>query len=167
MNAREMMRNSPLVASALAILVAVVLLVWTVVRAVQVEPVLAAAPPRFAALDSVGQQRATPPIDVRSVVELNAFSPERTAPARRYRLSGWDEPAASAAAPPPQPIVLGTVYSTPEQSFAIAKVGDGRPTVVRAGDILAGYSVRSIERGHVVFTSQTGERLEIRSNRQD
>jgi hypothetical protein len=111
-------------------------------------------------------QRATTPIDIRGAVELNAFSPERTAPARRYRLAGWEGPAEPAAAPP-QPIVLGTVYSTPEQSFAIAKVGDGRPTVVRAGDILEGYTVRSIERGHVVFISQTGERLEIRSNRQD
>lgn len=166
MSARDLLRHPPLIVAAVALAAGLAVVGWAIARAVRVEVTEAAAPPRFATIESVGADRSTPVVDIRGVVELNAFSPARTAPARRYRLSGWEEQA-SAAPPPPQPIVLGTAVSTPEQSFAIAKVGDGRPTVVRVGDILSGYTVRTIERGHVVFTSQTGERLEIRSNRQD
>jgi hypothetical protein len=166
MSVRDLLRNPRLALVAAALVSAIGVVGWTVGRAVRVDAVEAAPPPRFAEIEAVGGQRAAPPIDVRGAVELNPFSPSRSAPARRYRLSGWEDES-PAAPPPPRPVVLGTAYSTPEQSFAIAKVGDGRPTVVRAGDILAGYTVRTIERGHVVFTSQTGERFEIRSNRQD
>lgn len=166
MNARDLLRHPPLLVAAIALAACIGVVGWTVARAVRVDTVEAAAPPRFATIEPVGGQRTTPVVDIRGVVELNAFSPERTAPTRRYRLSGWDTDEGSAP-PPPQPVVLGTAVSTPEMSFAIAKVGDGRPTVVRVGDTLSGYTVRTIERGHVVFTSQTGERLEIRSNRQD
>ena len=161
---RELFRNPPLIAALAGVAIALGLVAWAIGRAVRVEPVLAASPPQFATAEAVAVLRATRPIDVRGIVELNVFSPDRSAPPRRYRLTGWDEEAAPEAALP-QPLVLGTAVSTPESSFAICKVGDGRPTVVRIGDILGGYTVRSIERGHVVFTTPTGERLEIRSNR--
>lgn len=164
MTRREIMRNPALVAAALALVASGGTLVWASSRALQLEPVSAAAPPRFATAEAVGTPRTTPQVDVRAAVELNAFSPERTAPARRYRLTGYDAEPASAP-PPPQPLVLGTAVADGAQGFAIAKVGDGRPTVVRVGDVIEGYTVRLIERGHVVFTSPTGERLEIRSNR--
>jgi hypothetical protein len=161
---RDLFRNPPLIAAIAGLAIALGLVTFAIARAVRVEPVLAAAPPRFATAEAVAASRETRPIDVWRIVELNAFSPDRSAPPRRYRLTGWDEEAAPEASLP-QPLVLGTAVSTPENSFAICKVGGGRPTVVRIGDILDGYTVRSIERGHVVFTTPTGERLEIRSNR--
>jgi hypothetical protein len=166
MNPRELLRSRALLAAVIALVIASGTVVWVTVRAARVDPVLAALPPRFATADALGATGTIPIVDVRGVVELNVFSPDRTAPLRRYRLSGWDEEP-TAVAELPQPVVLGTAVSTAERTFAIAKVGGGQARVVRVGDILEGYTVRLIERGHVVFMSPTGERLEIRSNQQD
>lgn len=130
---------------------------WSLTRAVRIEPIPAGAPLRFNTAGAVMTPDSTTPPDVVSVVALNVFAPERTAPAQRYRLAGYERPAAEL----PKPYVLGTAVSTPERTFAMVKVGDSKVQIMHVGETIAGYTVKSIERGLVVFTAPTGERLAI------
>lgn len=147
-----------------ALVLAVVFSGWSLTRAVRIDPVPPGAPLRFSTAGAVMTPDPTTPPDVVSVVSLNVFAPERTAPARRYRLAGYAQEKPSAEAP--KPVVLGTALSTPERSFAIVKVGDVGPQIVRMGNTIAGYTVKSIERGLVVFAASTGERLAISAGKQ-
>jgi len=57
--------------------------------------------------------------------------------------------------------VLGTVVSSDGTSFAVIQLGDARSASVRVGDRVGGYTVKSIERGRVVFTTPAGKRLDV------
>jgi hypothetical protein len=161
----DLLRHRSLMIALVALVVSLVVASTVVARAVRVDEVAAAPPPTFATAAAVGKPGASTPVDVRAVVELNAFSPERSAPKRRYRLTGYDEPAVAAPVAGPQPVVLGTFVSAPDRTFATCRVGADRPRIVRVGDVLGGYTVRSIERFMVVFTTPAGDRLEVRSSR--
>ena len=137
---------------------------WSLTRAVRIDPVPPGAPLRFSTAGAVMTPDPTTPPDVVSVVSMNVFAPERTAPARRFRLAGYAQEKPSAEAP--KPVVLGTALSTPERSFAIVRVGDVGPQIVRVGNTIAGFTVKSIERGLVVFAAPTGERLAISAGKQ-
>ena len=149
-------------AAAGALVLALLLAGWTGARAMRIDPVVPAAPPTFATAAALARAGMVVPADVGAVVGHNMFSPERKAPARRYRLSGYTEEAPRVQ--PPQPIVLGTAVSAGGRSFAMCKVGDGAPQVLYVGDIIGGFTVKSIERGLVVFTTPAGERLEIKAS---
>ena len=141
------------------LVLAIVFTGWSVMRAVRIDPVPAGAPLRFSTAGAVMMPDSTTPPDVVSVVSMNVFAPERTAPARRYRLAGYAQEKPGSE--PPKPVVLGTAISTPTRSFAMIRVGDSKVQVMHVGEAIAGYTVRSIERGLVVFTASTGERLAI------
>ncbi len=104
--------------------------------------------------------RATSP-DIAKAVERDPFSPDRTAPASRYRLPGEASESAIAAAPPIRPIVIGTAVIGDNRSFATCKLGDAAPVIVHVGDRLGLYTVRVITRGVVHFTSSAGESFDI------
>ena len=53
------------------------------------------------------------------------------------------------------------VVAGPGRSFATCQLGDDRPIIVRVGDKIGEYTVRTIERGRVVFTTANGSRLEV------
>ena len=42
-----------------------------------------------------------------------------------------------------------------------SQLADGFATIMHAGDKIGEYTVQSIERGHVVFTTRSGKRLDI------
>jgi hypothetical protein len=136
---------------------------WTASRALRIEPVPAAAPPRFATADALAKPGMVVPADIGAVVALNVFSPDRKAPSRRYRLAGDAEDETTGQTP--QPVVLGTSVASGDRSFAICRVGDGPATVVRLNERIGGYTVKLIERGRVVFATPVGERLEVNANR--
>jgi hypothetical protein len=161
------MQSRPLQAALAAAVIGVLLVAWAAVRAITTVPVAEAAPPQFATSVAMAKFEPPPPVDIATVVAGDLFAPERTAPARRYRLSGYATEAPAAQQPAPQPLVLGTSVAegNPEGSFAIVKVATGPATVIRVGGKIGGYTVVSIERGVVVFTSPTGERVSLKAAR--
>jgi hypothetical protein len=132
---------------------------WTFARAMRTVAVPVTPPPHFATGDALAVPERGEAINVSATVELNLFSDSRSAPPRRYRLAGYAEEAK--AAPPTPPTVLGTAVSTPERSFAICRIGESPARIVRVGEQIGGFTVRSIERSRVVFTTPTGEQVAI------
>jgi hypothetical protein len=145
------------------LLIALVLSAYTASRALRIEETTAAPPPSFATADALTKTSMVVPVDIGSVVAVNAFSPERKAPLRRYRLSGYAEPVASA--PPPKPLVLGTAVA-PNRSFAICRMPDCAATVVRVGDKIGIYTVKSIDRNQVVFQAPGEEPFAVTASKQ-
>jgi hypothetical protein len=145
-----------------ALAIGVVLAVWTLVRAIRLDAVPDAPPVEFATAEALGARPAPAFVDVRAAVDRDLFSPDRTAPAQRYRIPGETDPDVVVEhIEPAKPIVLGTALSDPAHSFATCTIDDGAPTIVHVGDKLGEYTVKSIERGHVVFTAASGKKLDI------
>jgi hypothetical protein len=157
---REFLAFRPLQMAAAFVALSLGIATWTAARALRIEPVPNAAPPTFATEAALAKAPIVVPVDIPGVVANNVFSPERTAPARRYRLSGYAE-AAAASPPRPEPVVIGTSVADGGRSFAFCSVGGGPPRLVRVGESIEGYVVRSIERSLVVFTTPAGERLAV------
>lgn len=144
-----------------ALALSVAIAAWSLVRAVRIEAVPEAPPPTFAAASDVAARAPRVTVDVRAAVEKDLFSPDRTAPAERYRVPGESEPAAAVVVEAPKPVVLGTAVSGTGRSFATCQLGDGQPIIVRVGDRIGEYTVKTIERGRVVFTTAKGTLLEV------
>jgi hypothetical protein len=159
----EILRARPVQIALSVFAAAIVLAAWTGSRALQLETTEPAAPPTFATEAALTRGSMNDPVDIGSVVALNLFSPDRSAPIRRYRLGGYADDVP--VIPPPPPIVLGTSVAPDNRSFAFCKTPDGPATLVRVGDRIGGHTVRSIERGLVVFTTPAGERLAITASR--
>lgn len=136
---------------------------WSLNRAVRLDPVPVGAAQKFTTSDALVPPDTSTPPDVVTVVSMNVFGPTRTAPTRRYRLAGYAE--ASAAPEAPRPTVVGTVVSSSDGTFAMLKIGNAPARVVRVGEVIGGYVVKSIERNVVGFLSPTGERITVSANK--
>jgi hypothetical protein len=147
-----------------ALLVGLILTGWTASRAMRIDPTGSSAAPTFATADALAKTPMTVPVDIGAVVGMNLFSPERKAPARRYRLAGYAEPAA--AAPPPKPLVLGTAIAPNNRSFAVCRMPDGPAIIVRVGDPIGTYKVKSIARNQVVFAAPGEEPFAVIASKQ-
>jgi len=143
---------------------ALVLAVWTFARALRVDDVPDLPPPTLASAGAIARASAAPPADIRFAVEHDPFAPERTAPDASYRMPGEPGPKDNAPAPEPEnPVVVGTAVSADGQSFAVIErpSSNGRRENVRVGDKIGVFTVKSIERGHVVFMSSAGKRVDV------
>ena len=144
-----------------ALAISAALFFWTLVGAIRLEAVPQLPAPQFvssAALAAPAPQAAT---DVEAAVQADLFAAERTAPARRYRAPGEDSDEETPKGEPVLPVVLGTAVSDPAHSFATVQLGDGSPVIVRIGDKIGEYTVQSIDRERVVFTTLTKKKLDI------
>ena len=159
---REFTHSRGLQVAALVLVLSLGLSGWALARAVTITPVSEAAPPVFATSAATAKAPPRGAFDVSGVVANNAFAPERTPPPRRYRLGGY-APEPAREAPPPQPVVLGTSVDSPTNSFAICRIEAGPASIVRIGDKIGAFTVVSIERNVVVFTSPTGERVAVKA----
>ncbi len=99
-------------------------------------------------------------VDVAAAIAVDLFSPDRTAPAARYRMPGEAAPAA-AAQEAPKPTVLGTAIAADGTSFATCQFESARLLMVRVGDKVGDYLVKTIERGRVVFATPAGKTFEV------
>jgi hypothetical protein len=147
-----------------AVVIALGLSAWTASRAIRIDQTPAAPPPSFATADALTRPPMVVPVDIGVVVGTNVFSPERKAPLRRYRLSGYAEPVASA--PPPKPLVLGTVVAPNNRSFAFCRMPDGPAVIVRVGEKIGTYTVKSIDRNQVVFYAPGEEPFAVNASKQ-
>jgi hypothetical protein len=146
-----------------ALAVSALVALWTLVHAVRLEPVPRQAAPQFAGVGALSAPAPAPAVDVSAAVETDPFAADRSAPAHRYAAPGeeGDEAAAARAAPAEEPVVLGTALSDAEHSFATVRLGDDRSVILHAGDKIGEYTVKSIGRGGVVFTTPSGKQLSI------
>ncbi|MES2176726.1 MAG: hypothetical protein V4550_02585 [Gemmatimonadota bacterium] len=156
------MLTRPGVRASVAFLAAsAVIAIWTLVRVFNPaapEPIHAVP---FDASTAISAVTPKTPADLGLAVENDLFAVDRSAPDRPYRLPGEeDAEPAEPKVEPPIPIVLGTAYIGEGYSFATCQLGDAQPVIVRVGDKIGVYTVKSIERGRVVFTSAS-KRLDI------
>jgi hypothetical protein len=134
---------------------------WTLAHAIRIEAVPEGAAPQFSVGGALSTPAAAPPISVAAAVDADPFAPDRNAPETRYRAPSEESVEVAAKVAAVEPVVLGTAASDPVRGFATVQIGDGAATIVRVGDKIGEYTVKSIERGHVVFTTPSGKKLDI------
>lgn len=144
-----------------ALAVAFVFLITSLIRAVRVTPVEAATTTTQSELVRITSTPPAPDIDLEAVGANGIFQPDRTAMPYRYRMPGEAAPNDAGAPEPIKPVVLGTVLATDGSHFATCQLPGGRPTVVRVGDKLGEYTVLAIDRDKVAFKNAAGKTVEI------
>jgi hypothetical protein len=148
-----------------ALAVSVLAVGWSFASALRIEPTGDATPPTFNTAAALMTGANTSSIEIAEIVDQNLFAPDRSAPLRRYSLSGYeDEFAPEDAVEVPKPVVLGTAVGSGARSFAMCSLNGASTVIVRVGDKVGDYTVRSIERGVVVFSTTSGERFAVDAN---
>ncbi len=163
---RELLKYQSVRIAGVALLACTAVALYTVVSAVRITPSPRMEPPVFLTDDATAARPRVPDISVAKVVNANVFAPERSAPPQRYLLAGGFEAYQDAVddvvpEPPARPVVHGTVVGTNGRSFAMCALNGAPSVIVRVGDRLGDYTVRSIERGVVEFSTASGERFAI------
>jgi hypothetical protein len=159
---RSLLSAVPVRLAALAVLLALALLGWVTQRALRLDVVTPDAVVPTLRAEALARIEASDPVDVAEAVALDLFAEDRMAPPQRYRLPGEAVPGESVAATPPaRPVVLGTAIASDGSSFATCQLESSRLLMVRVGDKVGDYLVKSIDRGRVVFQTAAGERFEI------
>jgi hypothetical protein len=59
--------------------------------------------------------------------------------------------------------LLGTVLESGKDAFVLCQLGAEAPKLIRQGGTLGGYTLRKIEPGRAIFTSPTGETVDLRT----
>ena len=134
---------------------------WTLVHAIRIEPVAEVPPPEFASGAALAAPARAADADVEAAVQADLFASDRSAPAHAYRAPSEDSDEAAPKEEPVLPVVLGTAVADPVHSFATVQLGDSRTLIMHAGDKIGEYTVQTIERGRVVFTTAAGKKLAI------
>ena len=144
-----------------ALALSLVLTLWTLVGAVRIAPVPERPAPEFAASAALAAPASAPETDVVAAVATDPFAADRSAPAQQYRVPGEEGDEAVPKEAPVLPVVLGTAVSDSTHSFATVQLGEGHSVIVHVGDKIGAYTVKSIERGRVVFTTPARQTLDI------
>jgi hypothetical protein len=138
---------------------------WTVRRALEIEEAHGAIdPPAESIITDVAPAAAPNAAQVLEAVDSDPFHPERRRPTERFRLPGE---AISAEVTAPEPavaplVLLGTVVLAEGRSFVMCQQGSDQPRIVRIGESLGDYTLRTVQQGRAVFVSRRGEQLELR-----
>jgi hypothetical protein len=152
----------PVVRLSLVVLAAAIIVVgWTVVRALRAPADGDVPLMSVAALEPITRGPLPPPADIQSAVESDLFSHDRSAPAQPYRMPGESAPDNKPVVEPMKPLVLGTAVANDGRSFATLQLGDATPTLVHVGDKIGEWTVKGIERRKVVLVSTAGSRAEL------
>lgn len=150
------LRWGPMRAAIFAFVVAVFVVLYSFVRALQVSELPGAEPPVLPNPASLAAPPLPPLVNVHAVISQDAFDISRVAPTNRFLLpSEMPEPEAPAAALP-RLVVLGIALADGGRSFATCQVGAERPMIVRVGDKIGPYTIRAIESKRVVIVLPTG-----------
>lgn len=145
-----------------ALVLAAGTLVWALVGALGDAGVSPLPEGANVAPDAFDTPPRPPRVDITAAVAADLFASSRKAPPVSYRPPDEAAPSgASAPQPPPQPVVLGTAIAADGPSFATCQLGSPRLLMVRVGDHVGKYVVKSIERGRVVFITPSGRELAV------
>lgn len=158
MTLRELTAGTPMRVALVATAVGVGLCGWTLARAIKIDAVGTAPATVSVVPGALDIPETTARVDVRAAVAADLFAEGRTAPKERYHLPGE---AVEAKAEVSKPIVLGTAVAPDGSNFATCQFESSRLLMVRVGDHVGGYTVKSITRGKVVFVTPAGSQLEI------
>jgi hypothetical protein len=158
---REWNRHLGMRAALVALVMAIGLTAWSLIRAFRGGDLPQTAPVTTVSLDRMRAGPPQPPTDIDIAVENDLFSTDRNAPAQRYRMPDEDAPDTAAAVQPEKPAVLGTAVATDGRRFATVQMKNARPTLVHVGDTIGVWVVRSIERGKVGLVSTSGVHADV------
>jgi hypothetical protein len=158
---REWIKTPAMRVALVALGAAVLVFGWTLVRALRAQPIPNAVPMTLVGLDAVKRAPARQVADIQVAVENDLFSPDRSAPETPYRMPGEDNPNDKPRSEAPKPIVLGTAVSSDGHNFATMQLGMESPKLVRVGEKIGEWTVRSIGRGKVVLEGTEGNRAEL------
>ena len=154
--------KTPAMRVALAIFGAsVVVFLWTMARALRAEALPTAVPTTLVGLEAIKRVPNRPVADIQVGVDNDLFSPDRTAPETPYRMPGENNPNDKARVEPMKPVVLGTAVASDGHNFATLQFGSDSPKLVRVGDKIGEWTVRSIARNKVVLEGPEGSRAEL------
>lgn len=159
MSLRELTAGTGMRVALAAAAVGVALCGWALTRAIHVDPVGTAPATVTVVPGALDIPEPVGTVDVHAAVAADLFAEDRSAPKARYRMPGEGETIAKAE--PARPIVLGTALAADGSSFATCMLESSRLQMVRVGDHLGDYLVKSISRGKVVFLTPSGTPLEI------
>jgi hypothetical protein len=161
MNVREFTRTPALQAASTLLVIAALVLVWTMARALRADAIPAPTPASSTSAIPAKRGPARAPANIEAAVENDLFSPDRTAPDTPYRMPGESSPDDKPRAEPMKPVVLGTAVADDGRNFATLQLGSESPRLVHAGDRIGEWIVRSIARGKVVLETNDGARAEL------
>lgn len=150
------LRWTPMRVSIGLLAVSVLVAGYTLTRAVQLTAEESGAVPTLPNPGELLAPPKVPTINVEDVVSRDVFDGMRSAPTNRYLLASEMPEPVAAAAPPPRVVVLGIAMADGGRSFATAQVGAERPTIVRVGDKLGPYTIKTIESKRVTVTLPGG-----------
>lgn len=159
---REWSRATPMRIALGVFAVAVLVTLWTLVRALRTDPLPAVPPAMVASLEGTKRAVYRPVSDIETAVDNDLFASDRSAPSNPYRMPGESGPDDKPVVEAIKPIVLGTAVASDGRSFATMQLGDSSPTLVHVGDKIGEWVVKSIARGKVVLVGRTdGTRAEL------
>ena len=150
------LRWGPMRAAIGAVVVALILAVYSFTRALQISEVPGGELPVLPNPAALVAPPPPPVVDVASVISRDAFDISRAAPTNRYLLESEIPEAETPAAPLPRMVVLGIAMADGGRSFATCQVGAERPTIVRVGDKIGPYTIKAIESKRVTIVLPTG-----------
>lgn len=139
-----------------SVVVAMLLAVFTLVRAVQLTESPSGTIPVLPNPGEMSSPAAAAKVDIPAVISHDVFDAMRSAPTNRYLLASEIPEPETPAAPPPRVVVLGIAMADGGRSFATCQVGAERPVIVRVGDKLGPYTVKTIESKRVTITLPSG-----------
>jgi hypothetical protein len=100
-----------------------------------------------------------------AAIEADPFRPERRPPPQRFTVAQLRTDAlASPERERPaggEVQLIGTVVMPGGRSFPMAQLAGEPPRIVRIGEHVGGFALRSIEQGRAVFVAAGGARLEL------
>jgi hypothetical protein len=159
--------NSPsraLIAAAALLAVALFVFGSALVRAIIVEPVLAAdADTHASPVQAVADSHREEPLgmdELLAALDNDPFQPDRRRAPVRYRLPGDVDPPPPPPPPAPPPVpdfrVAGTAVA-PEGGFAVMRIGEGQTRVLAVGEYMAGYRLERVSAGSVIMKNDAHE----------
>jgi hypothetical protein len=144
-----------------ALAISTIVFGYCAVHAVRIEAVPELPAPQFGSAAALAAPSTVTGIDVEAAVGSDLFAADRSAPARHYRAPGEDSDEAVPREAAVLPVVLGTAVADPAHSFATVQLGESHAVIMHVGDKIGEYTVQSIERERVVFTTAAKKKLEI------
>ena len=159
MNASMLSRSTAVRVAAVVLLASLVTSGRMVVAGVRADATPSQPPARIADLGASAASRNRMSSNLEDAIDNDLFSPTRTPPAHAFKMPG--EPSDSGRAEPPKPVVLGTAVTVDGSSFATCQFGTDNPRIVRVGDRVGEYVVKSIARGKVGFQRVGSGRVDV------
>jgi hypothetical protein len=150
--------------AAAALGVALTAVSWSLIRLVTFDPLPAALAATAVTDAPVPQTRSPSPHELeQAAVEADPFNPARRRPAVAFRLpgEGIPEPQTPATTEAGSLALIGTAVLPEGRSFAMCRVGTEAPRVVRVGEQVGGFTLKTVSQGRAVFLTAQGTTLEV------